>query len=299
MGQLIQLFQMLPAQVVGLLQILLWGVVAVIVAWRMGFFQMPQERWEAIASIRFSHLVGAFVIYLGVQLVLMPALAVAWASVMYGDAEVDSQLSKPLVDGWVNISGIVVAFPLLIGYSRSRTPAVWEHSPKARSDGVRALAIGAATWFVAFPVVTFAAEGVKDISRLLVRAPTFDQIAVRHLKDAAGDPLLIVVSVLAIIILVPVIEELLFRGFLQSWLITRFPPLVSIVISSLIFTGVHFSPSQGIANVELMTGLFLLALFLGYLYQRQGSLWAPIGLHCTFNAISVTVILLGVGTDHV
>jgi membrane protease YdiL (CAAX protease family) len=111
-----------------------------------------------------------------------------------------------------------------------------------------------------------------------------------------GDPILTIVSVLAIVVLVPVIEELLFRGFLQSWLVSRFTPFTSIALSSAIFTMVHFSPSQGIANAELMTGLFLLALFLGYLYQRQGSLWASIGLHCTFNAVSVTMILMGVGS---
>ena len=40
-------------------------------------------------------------------------------------------------------------------------------------------------------------------------------------------------------------------------------------------------------NVQGTPMRFILALFLGYLYERQGSLIAPIALHASFNAISV------------
>jgi membrane protease YdiL (CAAX protease family) len=63
---------------------------------------------------------------------------------------------------------------------------------------------------------------------------------------------------------------------------------VPIVISSLCFAAVHFP--QGIAPFPL----FLLALALGYLYERTHRILAPIVLHACFNACSLGLLWLQV-----
>ena len=97
-------------------------------------------------------------------------------------------------------------------------------------------------------------------------------------------PLRMLVIITAVI-MAPVLEEALFRGLFQtmirSFLIKPWP---SIAISSMIFAMVH-------ANAEHWPALFVLALCLGYSYEKSGSLFQPIFIHCLFNAISITAVL--------
>jgi membrane protease YdiL (CAAX protease family) len=68
-------------------------------------------------------------------------------------------------------------------------------------------------------------------------------------------------------------------------------PKKAIIFSALCFSLFHLAPSQGIGNISLVASLFLFALFLGFIYERQASLFASIGLHMTFNAVSTVRIL--------
>ena len=84
-----------------------------------------------------------------------------------------------------------------------------------------------------------------------------------------------------------ILEEFLFRGVLQNFLKKYFKRDVSIIITSLVFAFFHYSPSQKLSNISIIGSLFVLACFLSFLYERQKSLFAPIFLHATFNAISI------------
>jgi membrane protease YdiL (CAAX protease family) len=79
----------------------------------------------------------------------------------------------------------------------------------------------------------------------------------------------------------PIFEEMLFRGLFQT-LIRGFVPSVwgSIVISSIIFAAAHQSFTHWPA-------IFVLALCLGYSYEKSGSLFRPIFIHALFNATNV------------
>ena len=267
------------------------------VAWRLGFFRWVHtvEPWSVSPSG--GQVLTAFIIYLGMQLFILPSIAVGFVTCSEGASQVNHELSRPAIEGWINFIGIALSLPVLIWYSLYSGCTLWERRTLSSWQRIGNIAFGVVVWLVAFPLVTLAAEGVKDLSRLLVEGPPLDQVAVRHLKETYGDPLLVVLSTIAIFAFVPIIEELLFRGFLQNWLKVWMGPKRALLTTAIAFTIVHFSPSQGVANAELMVGLFLLALFLGFLYERQQCLWPCIGLHCCFNAISVTMILLGFGTE--
>jgi membrane protease YdiL (CAAX protease family) len=128
-------------------------------------------------------------------------------------------------------------------------------------------------------------------------------LAVQLLGAAPGSPLPpsgtslgLVANLVTGAILAPVAEELLFRGFA----LTAWRRMVSdrgaIVRSSIIFVLAHvafiggdsFGPSASVAVVAGVTRVPV-ALALGWLYVRTGSLWAPIGLHAAFNAILIVV----------
>lgn len=159
----------------------------------------------------------------------------------------------------------------------------------------RNIAIGVATWFVAYPVTAFIGSLTKFLLTKIYADPgVLNQIAVSELKGMQGDSALsLVLSALWVVTIVPVLEELLFRGLLQGWLKNRFSVYKAIAITSIVFSFFHFSPLQGLSNIELLISLFTLSCFLGYLRERQDSLWASIALHSFFNGVSVAIIFLG------
>src|SRR5262249_37478208 len=108
------------------------------------------------------------------------------------------------------------------------------------------------------------------------------------------------------VVIAPMFEELLFRGHLQSTLAGLFriismkpnttdpepawPRWTAICITALLFPTVHYAgPGSG----WMLPALFLLAVCLGYAYERTGVLWVPIVGHAAFNAVSVSVVFLG------
>jgi membrane protease YdiL (CAAX protease family) len=94
----------------------------------------------------------------------------------------------------------------------------------------------------------------------------------------------------------PVYEEVLFRGVaLGAWL-RSVGPWSAIVRSSLLFVFAHLLLVGGDSAGEAAAMAFVaavvrlpVALALGWLYVRTGTLWASIGLHMAFNAILIVL----------
>ena len=86
----------------------------------------------------------------------------------------------------------------------------------------------------------------------------------------------------------PLLEEILFRGLLQS-MFRRYlrSPWGGVLISSAIFALFHLGTPQNIP------ALFVLGVVLGYNYERCGRLWPPILIHMLFNGVTIGLHLLG------
>lgn len=95
-----------------------------------------------------------------------------------------------------------------------------------------------------------------------------------------------VVVIISAGVLAPIIEEIFFRGLLQSALRRIVSPWVAVIITSVIFAAVHTSQPQYIP------ALFVLAVVLGYNYERCGRLWPSILMHVLFNATTLVTQLL-------
>jgi membrane protease YdiL (CAAX protease family) len=101
-------------------------------------------------------------------------------------------------------------------------------------------------------------------------------------------------------VLAPLWEEILFRGHIQTLLkrlfgwIAGHPPgapatdWLAILITSALFMLMHPMWSWPV--------IFVLAVCLGYAYERTGNLWAPIFLHAAFNTASTLLFLAGTGS---
>lgn len=282
------------------LQLLGGGIfVALITSWiayRMGFYRFPQPRISEGGSISLWEMLSAFFVFFIVVVLLVPISASLWEWWKIGDAHGAFHLDA-VGQGWLNVLAIcltAVSLGVLLWILPKHVRlAVW--GPAAFISPARAayaFLFGAAAWLVSYPLVTVVSQLTATIVMILFHSTHHEQVAVHHLKMVTAYPELLWIISILLIVLVPMVEELLFRGFLQTWLKQWVGRSFAILLTAFIFALFHFSDSQGFDNIELLSSLFLLACFLGYVYERQQSLWASIGLHSTFNAISIAAIIM-------
>lgn len=88
-------------------------------------------------------------------------------------------------------------------------------------------------------------------------------------------------GLVALVAVVPgVIEEVMFRGYVQSRLIERWHPVAAIGASALLFSVAHLDLVHAI-------GVLPLGLWLGAVAWRAGSVWPAIICHIVNNVVSV------------
>ncbi len=108
-----------------------------------------------------------------------------------------------------------------------------------------------------------------------------------ELSQAFGDTSGMVLQVISIVILVPIAEELLFRGILCGELKRVMPDWAVILVSGAVFALIH-------GNVIQSTYVLLAGIILSAIYIWSGSIWLVIGMHSFYNLLGSTVpILLG------
>jgi membrane protease YdiL (CAAX protease family) len=87
------------------------------------------------------------------------------------------------------------------------------------------------------------------------------------------------------VVVVPFVEELIFRGMIQtalrSYIIRPWP---AIFLASFVFVVFH-------ADAPHWPALFVLSICLGYTYEKSGSLLRPIFVHMMFNGMSIFAAL--------
>jgi membrane protease YdiL (CAAX protease family) len=112
-----------------------------------------------------------------------------------------------------------------------------------------------------------------------------------RLKDQAitlpDSPWALGLMVIALVVLAPLAEELLFRGLLFRSLARRLPIAGAIAISSILFAASH-------ADAYLLwpraIALALTGAGLAWLYMRRGY-WASVSAHATVNAVAAGALL--------
>lgn len=109
--------------------------------------------------------------------------------------------------------------------------------------------------------------------------------------DARYAGLLVTISA---VVVAPFVEELLYRGLLQTFMLQRLGThkrWAILLIVAFIFSAVH----QGSVHPAMFPALFALGLILGWLYETTGSLVPPILVHALFNAINLILASMMMG----
>ena len=94
-----------------------------------------------------------------------------------------------------------------------------------------------------------------------------------------------IVLLFLLFIIVSVVEETYVRGYVLKNLLKSFNPITSLIISSAIFSLLHFFNPN--VNYIALTELFIAGILLGISYVYTKNLWFPIALHLSWNFFQV------------
>jgi len=94
------------------------------------------------------------------------------------------------------------------------------------------------------------------------------------------------------LILSPIGEETLFRGFMEGYLLKYVNKWIAILIPAILFTAIHIIPYSSapfIIFIYTLTGAFILGILAGYFRAISGSLIPAIITHAIFNFSGIIV----------
>ena len=116
---------------------------------------------------------------------------------------------------------------------------------------------------------------------ILVQCFSLENLLEEQFKELSHN----VIGIITIAFLAPLLEEVLFRGAIQGYMMRYFKPWVAIVCSALIFGLIHMNPVQIVYAT-------LLGVILGWIYYRTGSLLPVILGHVLNNSVATITTLL-------
>ena len=96
----------------------------------------------------------------------------------------------------------------------------------------------------------------------------------------------LILKVLLVAVLIPLVEEVIYRGVVLRRLLEAFSPGAAVFLSALIFGLIHADPMQS-------TYTFCMGLLIGWLMVRTGSLQLAVWVHIIFNLYGVILDALG------
>lgn len=140
-------------------------------------------------------------------------------------------------------------------------------------------------WLPAILWVAYMATTII-VSALATLLPFVDPEQVQDVGfDSISAPYEYVLAFLALVVLPPVAEELLFRGYLFGRVRERFGFWVTTILISATFGLVHLQWNVGI-------DVAVLSIYLCYLREKTGSVWASMVLHAIKNGLAYFLLFI-------
>lgn len=254
-------------------------------AWAKGMFKPFTSSFLPV--IKGTDVLKGFGYFIFTGLLLIPFLVGAFYTILTGHFSL-TPFIKSLIHFLMLLGGFLAVLLAYLQLTSLQRQQFWNQTTEPWYHHVL---IGIAVWFAIFPVVIAFNQIISIALWHIFHHPFVEQTVVISLREAKQNPFLFGATVLGIITTVPFTEEFLFRGLLQNWLKQKFHSAwLPIALTSLVFALFHYTSAQGITNIELLASLFLLSCILGFIYERQRSLWASIGLHGFFNFMSLLML---------
>jgi membrane protease YdiL (CAAX protease family) len=164
---------------------------------------------------------------------------------------------------------------------------------------IRSFPLGLLAFLAAWPIVIASSLGFAWLHESLsqttitqnIQHPTLQLIVNNRNSEWAW-----IIAFLAIVA-APIVEEIVYRGFLQSSLLKlTAKPWTSVVLASAIFAGIHMLPIvDGKASMTWYAAatIGVLGLCMGVAYERTKEIGVPITMHVLFNLTNVAIAVIG------
>ncbi len=232
-------------------------------------------------SRAFFSALAAPAIYLGYNIVA--TMIAALVLIPYGslmDAVNDPEKTMKLVQDLTTellshtVEILIVTAVLFMGTMmlvyRKRTPTIWQSLKLVQ--GVRP------TYLVYAAVIGFGTNLATLGLVSGIQIPEEWEQSYSQMTEAllGGN---IIFSILAICLVAPFVEEVVFRGFSQRILMTAYTPAASICLQAVLFSLFHGNPLQ--STYTLLAGVLA-----GFVYLWTNSLWGAVMFHIVYNSTS-------------
>jgi hypothetical protein len=186
--------------------------------------------------------------------------------------------------------GAVVGTGLSVLYLNHRYPGWPPTLGRPRKGGiVREIGVGTVYGpFLYVAVILFSGLVVLVLDALVGRSVTPPpQLDAEGLSGSGW-----AIAAIYAVVVAPTVEEFFFRGLIFRSIRDRHGFWVGAPISAVLFGSVHYVGGTGAEAVVLPIVMTLTGLGLAWIYERRGSLAAPVGAHMAFNVIGLALIAL-------
>jgi uncharacterized protein len=95
-----------------------------------------------------------------------------------------------------------------------------------------------------------------------------------------------IITLLGVGILIPIAEELYFRGLIHNWFAEHFRFWPRVLLSSAIFGLGHFD------SIGVVISSFVMGVVIAIAYERTQTLWLPIAIHAVTNSAAIVLLFV-------
>jgi membrane protease YdiL (CAAX protease family) len=281
--ELVDLQQQLQEKWVVIFWMLALGLCMMRITYRLGFYKQVGDS-KSTPPIQSRDVAVGFIFFLFTQIILVPSLLGLLIKIQGSTADIRQNALSIYP-----IAVIFFSFGTIMLVQRFLSPGqrrfLWNPT---HFSWYFCIGQGICIVCAFYPLVIAWSELISLGSTYIFPHEIKEQIVLQNLRDIKEHPYLFSLTSVLMVTLVPITEEFLFRGLLQSWLKNHLKnSFWAISGASTVFALFHYLPAQGLSNIELITTLFLLSCMIGFIYERRRSLWVGIGFHGFFNCVSL------------
>ena len=250
-----------------------------------------------------SHVMAKIMVWLGCIFVMFSLTVLVIALITQGNPLSDINTLK-----WIQLLQTITLFllpSLILAYLCAKAPFSWLQLDKKADWKVFLWAVG--IMLVALPAINLLAQWNQQMELptwlsgleewMKSKEAEAEWLTKQFMSATTVSALLVNLFLMAV--LPAVSEEITFRGVLQqlltaphrlSPLASRLSPHLAIWCSAILFSAIHMQ-FYGFVPRMLMGALF------GYMLAWTGSLWVPILMHMTNNAVAVILYFVALRAD--
>ncbi len=172
----------------------------------------------------------------------------------------------------------IIVYFVIIKYRQG-----WAALGLSMKNWLRGVFLGIAGYITILPLFLLIVLLITRVSGYFDYQPPVHPLVNIFFKEA--NPFILGGFIVLAALVAPVIEEIVFRGFIYSAVRKRAGVTLAIIVTSALFSLLHMS-------IFSFLPIFFLGIVLAYLYEKTGLLISSITLHVIHNSLLISMVLL-------